>query len=85
MGMVLVHGVETNGAAFVQDQLSAEVSGCWLSGAVPFRLTPLSLTQTQTKGKDSVTSSFSKKNAFHLFNCASLKMVEYTILFWRNL
>lgn len=64
MGMVLIHGLETNGAAFVQDQLSAEVSGCWLSGAVPFRLTPLSLTETQTKGKDSGTSSFCKKMLF---------------------
>lgn len=31
--MVLIHGIETHGAAFVQDQLSAEVSGCWLSGS----------------------------------------------------
>lgn len=53
-GMVLFNGIETNGEAFVQDQLSAEVSGCWLSGAMPFRLTPLSLTDTQT------TSSFCK-------------------------
>lgn len=72
MGMVLIHGVETNGAAFVRDQLCAEVSGCWLSGAVPFRLTPLSLPETQTKAKGSVTSSFWKKKM--LFTCLTVQV-----------
>lgn len=38
--MVLVSARDTNGAAFVRDQLSAEVSGCWLSAETPFRLPP---------------------------------------------
>lgn len=49
IGIVLLSAIETNGAAFVQDQLSAEVSGCWLSGETPFSLTPLALNDTQTK------------------------------------
>lgn len=58
IGIVLLSAIETYGAAFVQDHLSAEVSGCWLSGETPFSLTPLALNETQTKKKYSLASSF---------------------------
>lgn len=56
IGIVLLSAIETSGAAFVGDRLSAEVSGCWLSGETPFSLTPSALNDTQTQ--KSLASSF---------------------------
>lgn len=82
--MVLLSGIETNGAAFVQDQLSAEVSGCWLSGEMPFKLTPLSLNDNRQK-LHFLSSLRFVKFCLYLVNFTCFKTIEHHFRFGRNI